>query len=133
MSFLLDTNIASFHLKRSRGLTHRFLQYYGRLYISSVALAELYVWAWKRPDPSGSLDASDFMIVNEVRVIEFDHDSAREFGRIRAELLRSGISVSSIDLLIASVALIYDLTLVTNNISDFRNVPDLRLEDWLTG
>ena len=73
------------------------------------------------------------MIVNEVRVIEFDHDSAREFGRIRAELLRSGISVSSIDLLIASVALIYDLTLVTNNISDFRNVPDLRLEDWLTG
>ena len=42
MSFLLDTNIVSFHLKHPRGLMHRFVQYSGRLYISSVALAELY-------------------------------------------------------------------------------------------
>ncbi len=33
--------------------------------------------------------------------------------------------------MIASVALVYDLTLVTHNTADFRNVPDLRLEDWL--
>jgi predicted nucleic acid-binding protein len=31
MSFLLDTNIVSFHLKRPRGLMHRFVQYAGRL------------------------------------------------------------------------------------------------------
>jgi predicted nucleic acid-binding protein len=43
MSFLLDTNIVSVHLKRPRGLAHRFVQYSGRLYVSSVALAELYV------------------------------------------------------------------------------------------
>jgi hypothetical protein len=32
MSFLLDTNVVSAYLKRPRGLTHRFIQYSGRLY-----------------------------------------------------------------------------------------------------
>jgi len=36
------------------------------------------------------------------------------------------------DLLIASVALAHDLTLVTHNSADFPNIPNLRLEDWLT-
>ncbi len=40
--------------------------------------------------------------------------------------------VPTTDLMIASVALVHDLTLVTHNTTDFRNVPDLRIEDWLT-
>jgi tRNA(fMet)-specific endonuclease VapC len=47
------------------------------------------------------------------------------------ELQRIGIVVSPIDLLIASVALAHDLTLVTHNTADYQNIPDLRLEDWL--
>ena len=35
------------------------------------------------------------------------------------------------DLMIASVALVHDLTMVTHNTVDFRFIPDLRLEDWL--
>jgi tRNA(fMet)-specific endonuclease VapC len=35
------------------------------------------------------------------------------------------------DLLIASVALAHNLTLVTHNTADYRNVPGLRLDDWL--
>lgn len=42
MSYLLDTNILSAHLRRPSGLQHRFVQHSGRLYTSSVALAELY-------------------------------------------------------------------------------------------
>ena len=34
--------------------------------------------------------------------------------------------------MIASVALVYDLTLVTHNTVDFRNIPGLRLNDWLS-
>jgi tRNA(fMet)-specific endonuclease VapC len=33
--------------------------------------------------------------------------------------------------MIAPVALVHDLTLVTHNTADFRNIPGLRLEDWL--
>jgi tRNA(fMet)-specific endonuclease VapC len=35
------------------------------------------------------------------------------------------------DLLIASVALANNLTLVTHNTADYRNIPGLRLDDWL--
>ena len=44
MSFLLDTNILSAHLRRPAGLAHRFFQHSGRLYTSGVSLAELYDW-----------------------------------------------------------------------------------------
>ena len=43
-----------------------------------------------------------------------------------------GVTVNPVDLLIASVALVYDLTFVTNNTADFQNIPGLRLDDWLT-
>jgi hypothetical protein len=42
VSFLLDTNILSAHLRRPAGLAHRFFQHSGRLYTSGVSLAELY-------------------------------------------------------------------------------------------
>jgi tRNA(fMet)-specific endonuclease VapC len=35
------------------------------------------------------------------------------------------------DLLIAVVALVHNLTLVTHNTADFHNIPGLRLDDWL--
>ena len=34
------------------------------------------------------------------------------------------------DLLIASIALANDLTVVTNNTDEFKRVPGLRVEDW---
>jgi tRNA(fMet)-specific endonuclease VapC len=36
-----------------------------------------------------------------------------------------------VDLMIVSVALVYDLTLVTHNTADFQSIPGLRLVDWL--
>ena len=131
MSFLLDTNIVSYHLKRPRGLTHLFVQYSGRLYVSSIALAELYVWAFGKPDPTAAVAKVELMLREEVSMLSFDEDCARKFGQIREGLMRQGVGVSPVDLLIASVALVYDLTLVTNNTADFLNIPGLRLVDWL--
>jgi tRNA(fMet)-specific endonuclease VapC len=71
------------------------------------------------------------MLLYEVATIEFNNDCAKECGRLRAELRRQGISVAAMDLLIASVAVSFDLTLVTHNTKDFQNIPGLRLEDWL--
>ena len=131
MSFLLDTDHLSAHLRRPAGLVHRFIQYSGRLYTSTIALAELHVWAYQRPEPAPALAAIGKMLFHEVSVVDYEHDAATEFGRVRVELRRLGIEVPSLDLLIASVALVYDLTLVTHNTADFENIPGLRLDDWL--
>ena len=46
-------------------------------------------------------------------------------------MLRQGIAVSPVDLMIGAIALVHDLTLVTHNTADFRNIPGLRLDNWL--
>ncbi len=129
MSFLLDTNILSAHLRRA--MTHRFVQHSGRLYTSSVCLGELYVWAYGRNDPTKMISSIERLLAYEVSEIPFDNDSAQQFGKVRVELRRTGIEVDTTDLMIGSVALLHDLTLVTHNTADFRNIPGLRLEDWL--
>ena len=132
MSFLLDTCTISAHIRRPAGLQARFVQYSGRLYLSSVALAELYVLAYRLDDPTARLKAIDEVIRDEVGVIDFNVNCARVAGRLRAELLRRGVGVPPIDLLIGAVAVAYDLTLVTHNTNDFLPIPGLRLVDWLT-
>jgi tRNA(fMet)-specific endonuclease VapC len=61
-------------------------------------------------------------------VLPIDAHAAAQFRRLRS---LSGLRrVGRADLLIASIALAHQATLVTRNIRDFRKVPGLRLEDW---
>jgi tRNA(fMet)-specific endonuclease VapC len=94
-------------------------------------MAELYVWAHNRADPSVALKAIDTMLFHEVSILDFDRDCADEFGRVRVAMRRQGLELNAVDLMIASVALVYDLILVTHNTGDFQNVPGLQLDDWL--
>ena len=103
----------------------------GRLYLSSISLAELYVLAYRLDDPTPRLDRIEEVLQNEVTLVDFDAECARAFGQLRAGLIRSGASVPPIDLLIGSVAVAYDMTLVTHNTADFLPIPGLRLVDWL--
>ncbi|MEK6643004.1 MAG: type II toxin-antitoxin system VapC family toxin [Planctomycetota bacterium] len=57
-------------------------------------------------------------------------DAAAEYARVRASLERRDEVIGANDLLIASIALANDLTLVTHNVNEFRRVPSLRIEDW---
>ena len=52
MSFLLDTNICSAHLKLPGAVAHRMLQHSGRIFISSIVLGGLLTWAYRRSDPA---------------------------------------------------------------------------------
>ena len=50
MTYLLDTNIISAHLRRPAGLQHRFIQHGGRIAVPTIVLAELYAWAFGKAD-----------------------------------------------------------------------------------
>src|SRR5437868_6223494 len=125
MNFLLDTDTCSAHMRRPGALAHRLVQYAGRLAISSIVLAELYAGAYKHPNPPKLL-ALIADLLTELHVLDFDNACAERFGQVRGTLLRRGITVTRMDLLIASVALVHDLTLVTHNTVDYRNIPGLR-------
>jgi tRNA(fMet)-specific endonuclease VapC len=130
MTHLLDTDICSAHMRRPAGLAHRFFQYGGGLAIASVSLAELFAGAYRRPQPTGLLTLIGDLL-QDLSVLDFDAACADQFGRLRGGLMQQGIQVSTVDLMIASVALVHDLTLVTHNTADYQNIPALRLDDWL--
>lgn len=62
----------------------------------------------------------------DITVVDFDARAAAEFERLRQARIRIG----TMDLQIAAIALANDATLLTRNLSDFRKVPDLKVEDW---
>jgi len=71
-------------------------------------------------------------LLKEVAVLDFDTACAERYGEAQGGLSRQGIIAPPADVMIASVALVHNLTLVTHNTADYRNIPGLRLEDWLT-
>ena len=130
MSFLLDTNICSAHLKDDRVLFHRFVQHAGNLYISNVILAELYSWAYGAQNPAKRLNRIG-RLLPDLTISQFDERAAEEFGRLSAALRRKGVTVGGFDLLIAATAKVEGHALVTHNTRDFQAIPGLILVDWL--
>ena len=59
-------------------------------------------------------------------VLPFDEAAAAMFQQLTAAKLRIGTQ----DLLIASIALANEMTLLTRNLRDFQRVPGLALADW---
>lgn len=61
-----------------------------------------------------------------IPVLPFEEVAANEFQRLRNLKIRIG----TMDLKIASIALAQNGLLVTRNLSDFAQIPNLRVEDW---
>jgi tRNA(fMet)-specific endonuclease VapC len=58
----------------------------------------------------------------------FEDAALNHFSRLREQKLARKIGLK--DLLIASIALAHNATLVTRNTKDFAKVPNLKLENW---
>jgi tRNA(fMet)-specific endonuclease VapC len=62
--------------------------------------------------------------------LPFDDDAAEEYGILRVLLEKAGTPMDANDLLIASVAMVHDLTVLTRKRTEFARVPGLRWEAW---
>jgi PIN domain len=63
------------------------------------------------------------------RIEAFEEDAAAEYGSLRVALKHNPIG--PYDLLIAAHACSLGAVLVSKNVSEFRRVPGLRVENWL--
>jgi tRNA(fMet)-specific endonuclease VapC len=54
---------------------------------------------------------------------------------VKSELILAnrGTPIGPHDLMIAAIAQVHNLTLVTHNLSEFSRVPGLQVEDWENG
>jgi tRNA(fMet)-specific endonuclease VapC len=131
MSFPLDTDTCSAHLKGHAKVIQRCLQYAGRLYISAIGLGELHTWALRaKAPPKRLLNLLDFL--KGIDVLDVTPAVAERFGKIRAGLMDRGLPTPDLDLLHAATALHHGLDLVNHNVADFANIPGLNVVDWMT-
>ena len=63
-------------------------------------------------------------------IIPTGTESAEIFGILKTDLEKSGNLLYDFDLIIASCAMTYNLTLVTNNYRHFERIDGLKLANW---
>ncbi len=133
MKYLLDTNVCVRYLAgRSTALRTRLEAIpLDELAVCSVVKAELRYGAYKSQRTEKNLQAQSIFL-SQLYSLPFDDAAADIYGRIRSDLERAGTPIGANDLLIASIALANQLTLVTHNVAEFSRVSSLIIEDWET-
>ncbi|MBD6621014.1 type II toxin-antitoxin system VapC family toxin [Komarekiella sp. 'clone 1'] len=131
MTYLLDTNVCIRLLNNSsQTVTARLVQQQPKdIYLCTVVQMELYYGAYRSIQSERNLALLE-RFFSQFAVLPLDTAAARVAGRIRAELSVNGTPIGPSDLLIAAIALVNNLTLVTHNIREFSRVSGLVIEDW---
>ncbi|MBI4616062.1 MAG: type II toxin-antitoxin system VapC family toxin [Planctomycetes bacterium] len=135
LAYLLDTNVLSDLCSRrpNRRLLSRVERHSRESGTAAPVLHELRYGCELLP-PSRKRDSLEDFVQGMVEavypVLPYDQAAAAWHAVERARLERLGRTAPFVDGMIASIARVNDLTLVTGNIRDYRNFRDLRLEDW---
>ena len=129
---MLDTDICSYVIRGGhRTLDVRIARAEpASLCISVVTRAELLYGVEHKGRPP-ALAALVGGFLQEVDSLPWDDDAARHYAEVRAGLERAGTPIGNLDLMIAAHARAQQMVLVTNNDRRFRNVPDLKRENWV--
>jgi tRNA(fMet)-specific endonuclease VapC len=130
--YLLDTNVCIHLLNKDGSL--EFIQKFAvrpatNFKLCSIVKSELYYGANKSSKRPQNLEKLE-QFFQQFESLPFNDLCAKFAGEIRSQLTTLGIPIGSNDLLIAAVALAYDLTLITHNTREFSRVDGLKYEDW---
>ena len=101
------------------------------LAVTAVSVGELAHGAHKSARVVENLARLDVLLAT-VRILPYDEGAARRYGLLKSVLERTGQQLlSDLDLQIASIALEYDVPVITHNRQHFERVPGSIIEDWL--
>jgi tRNA(fMet)-specific endonuclease VapC len=102
----------------------------GEVGVSSITLSEL--WYGMENSSHREKNVSLLrMFISPLIIADFNENAAIEYGKIRSYLKKHGSMIGDMDLLIAAHAKALSITLITNNLREFRRVPGLKLENWV--
>jgi tRNA(fMet)-specific endonuclease VapC len=132
LKYLLDTNIVIYVLKRRpKEVLEIFNANASRMAISSITLSELIYGAEKSLNTDKNLEAVE-EFVSHLEVLPYDAKASQHYGQIKAALEKKGQIIGENDIHIAAHAISHGLILVSNNVREFKRVPNLALENWVS-
>jgi tRNA(fMet)-specific endonuclease VapC len=142
--YLLDTNIISF-IPRGGDNSKNIKQNLAKklesnnqidLFVSVVTYQELMFGIEEGKRKYGKDYKKEYFTIllefikNNLIVLDYTKEMSQRFSKVQSKLLGSGICIDDFDMMIAVTAIESDFVLITNNIKDFKNIPNLKLEDW---
>jgi tRNA(fMet)-specific endonuclease VapC len=131
---MLDTNICIYIIKKK---TENVLSTLKRnrkkgLYISTITLAELEFGnanAHSLYKERNRLALMEFLTIMGIK--HFDENAAKEYGIVKKDLKDKNNLIGSFDMLIGAHAKSLNMTLVTNNVREFKRIQGLKIENWV--
>ena len=130
--YLLDTNICIYIIKKNpKQVVDRIKTLKPhQVKLSSISISEMEYGASKSKKRERNRQAL-LHFASAFDIIAFDDSDAEVYGLIRAELEKKGQIIGPYDMQIAAQAISRDLILVTNNISEFLRISNIKLENWV--
>ncbi|MBO3457361.1 type II toxin-antitoxin system VapC family toxin [Aetokthonos hydrillicola Thurmond2011] len=125
--YLLDTNIIIAIFANDKEVNNQ-LGNANEIFIPSVAIAELFYGARKSGRSQNNIERIEEFIARNT-VIGCDVETARQYGKVKNGLRLKGRPLPENDIWIASIAIQYNLILVTRD-AHFQEVENLQTEAW---
>ena len=128
--YLLDTNICIYFLKGLYDLDKKIDKVLiENCFVSEITIAELKFGVENSESKEKNRKTvNDF--VSKLTIIPI-FNSIDVYAKEKARLRKKGLPLDDFDLLIGSTAISNNLTLVTRNISDFKRLEGIEIENWV--
>jgi tRNA(fMet)-specific endonuclease VapC len=132
--YLLDTNVLSEIIKKNPN--KNFIKKLGAIpspaiFTATICVMELRYGAMKRGNPPDFWEKIEQHILSKVRILDFSYNEAIKAGELIHQLHSIGQPIGLEDIMIGSIALCNDLTVVSANTKHFQKISSLRVENWL--
>jgi tRNA(fMet)-specific endonuclease VapC len=129
--FLIDTNIAIHARDGTETVLDKLAEHDGEILLSSLSLAELQRGVFKDARFTAIRQTRLELLLRGIPVIPFDASAALAYGRIIAQC--GWAKGRDFDRMIAAHAISSGSVLVTDNETDFRDIPGLTMQNWKVG
>lgn len=131
--YLIDTNIIIELMRSNKSIGQKFVSVgFENCYVSTFTLCELYFGAYNiKHTKYFAAEMNKIKYIYEKFKIITAIADAEVFGEIKAHLYSIGKKVDEFDILIGSLAVEKKMTVVTDNVKHFENMPGVKYENWL--
>jgi tRNA(fMet)-specific endonuclease VapC len=125
--YLLDTNIIIALFASEESIINNLAQV-DEVFVPSIAIGELHYGARKSGRVQTNLERIEDFVANSA-IVECDANTARLYGNVKNDLRLKGRPLPENDIWIASLALQFDLILVTRD-AHFQEIDSLKTVLW---
>lgn len=124
--YILDTDICIYWLKGNDRIEKKIMQV-GLSAISITVITECELFKSAKKEKNLAVIEE---LKSKINTLHTTEGVSYIYGKLKSELGNKGQTIDDADLLIASIALSNTAILVTNNISHFKRIPGLKIENW---